>query len=257
MTRRPSIRRQIFETACDIALGRVPTRAEFTERVRSEETRMQATWDGSGETDYSFYSDPAYAWLLLNSWTVRSDTDVEVCLRSGLFSRPERVFDFHGGMGMSAVRIALEFPDATVFSHSEVPQHREWCAELARRFHCSDNVVQTDVIRPDCNVLLAQETLEHIKRPFDVLWDLLDVVRPTRYLDGTSFTLVSPGHHSAYEELVGYDHECRSVIEVVPRARAKRRLTTMLRARGFLPYWERLLDTKKPFNGHPNLWIGR
>jgi hypothetical protein len=230
--------KNIYAIASDIVLGKVPTKEEIV----AKEQEFQKVWDGSGQTDFSFYDHPDYMYLALNSWTVRSWSDVEYCVKHDLLLKPKRVFDYCGGIGMSACLLATVFPDAECVTHNIAPKQRDAASELARRLNLS-NVKVVDKIERDCDLLLAQETFEHIKDPFKGIQELLDVVKPKQYLDASTFGIVSPGHFDVYT-LEGRD---------VPRDNAKRPFNAILRANGFERYWK-LRGLKSPYNGHPALW---
>lgn len=238
--------RRIWETASEIVLGKVPTESEI---VRWEE-HFQRIWDGSGQTDFSFYDDPNYMYLALNSWQVQSAGDIEACIRNGLFGVVEdgsrfeirNAVDFCGGVGMTACLLATEYPSWRVVTHNIAPKQREAARELARRLDLP-NVHVTERITGNFDLVIAQETFEHFKDPFRELNELLDETQPIQYLDATHFGFSSPGHFDVF--LDGQ--------EEVPREKAKRRFNKLLRSRGFEQYWIRR-GCKAPFNGHPSLW---
>ena len=244
---------QILDTAIRICMRHlghdVPKKRELKGRVIATEERMSKLWYGSGCNDYSFYSDPDYLYLALNSWTVRSMGDLDEVIRLNLHGSPGTMLDFHGGIGMSAIRLAMALPGTLCLSHSAVPLHREICNELAREFKLKNAAAIEAPTK--AHLLLAQETFEHFRDPFAELRKLLDEVKPTRYLDGSSFGIDSPGHFPEYWD--GHDKDGKPV--VIPRKnRTRKRFNGILKERGFSPYWKRL-GVKHPYNGHPALWI--
>lgn len=231
----------IWEAAQKVTLGKLVPPQPLLEVVIDREQRFQDIWDLSGETDFSFYSHPDYVYLLLNSWRVRSCTDIELLLREGIIKDPRTVIDFHGGMGLTAMRLGMAFPDATVYSHSAVEQHRGWCREIAAELGLT-NVHPIDHLVP-ADLLIAQETMEHMKDPFKEVLEMMETVQPKQYLDGSSFSIPSPGHFSVYTNGVmdiGRDH-------------VKRRFYNYVRSFGFQEYWV-ARNLKKPFNSRPALF---
>lgn len=254
MTKSPKV--QILDAAIRICMRHlghdVPKKNELKARVVATEERMSKLWYGSDCTDFSFYSEPDYLYLALNSWTVRSMGDLDEVIRLNLHGDPKVVLDFHGGIGMSCIRLGMALPNAQCFSHSSVPLHREICTELAREFKLP-NVKATEKVElwGGADLLLAQETFEHFRDPFAELRKLLDEVGPCRYLDGSSFGIDSPGHFPEYWD--GHDKDGKPV--VIPRKnRTRKRFNGILKERGFSPYWKRL-GVKHPYNSHPFLWI--
>lgn len=229
----------IYAVGADILLGRIPTKEEIV----AKEAEFQAIWDGSGQTDYSFYGRDDYAFLALNSWTVRSWSDIEWGIKHGIIRAPKRVFDYCGGIGMSTALLAMEYPGSQVYTHNIAPKQCDAARELAKRLGLK-NMHVTDELAANCDLFLAQECFEHIKDPFTDVKRVMDIVKPKQYLDASSFTLISPGHHDVFT-----DGEVP-----VPRKKAKRLFNKLLRGRGYLPYWESRPDCKKPFNGHPAIW---
>jgi len=231
----------IWEAAQKVTLGKLIPPQPLLEVVIDREQRFQDIWDLSSETDFSFYSHPDYVYLLLNSWRVRSCTDIELLLREKIINEPKVVIDFHGGMGLTAMRLGMAFPDATVYSHSAVEQHRGWCRDIAAdlgltNVHPIDHLVQADL-------LIAQETMEHMKDPFKEILEMMETVQPKQYLDGSSFSIPSPGHFSVYSNggtEIGRDH-------------VKRRFYNYVRSFGFQEYWV-ARNLKKPFNSRPALF---
>jgi hypothetical protein len=231
----------IWEAAQKVTLGKLIPPQPLLEVVIDREQRFQDIWDLSGETDFSFYSHPDYVYLLLNSWRVRSCTDIELLLREKIINEPKVVIDFHGGMGLTAMRLGMAFPEATVYSHSAVEQHRGWCRDIAAELgltnvHPIDHLVQADL-------LIAQETMEHMKDPFKEVLEMMETVQPKQYLDGSSFSIPSPGHFSVYSNggmEIGRDH-------------VKRRFYNYVRSFGFQEYWV-ARNLKKPFNSRPALF---
>lgn len=251
MPREISPRRKIWEAAQTVALGGVVPNHELAGVVSDLEKSMMETWYGSGEVDMSFYSDPAYVYLLLNSWAVRSGQDVDFLIRQSLFVKPSKVIDFHGGMGLTAMRLAMEFPMATIISHSAVQQHRDWCRDIAKEL-CLPNVFPSEYLER-ADILVAQETLEHFKDPFTTLRGLLVTVTPRQYLDGSSFTIDSPGHYREYSDTVYAEDRVSTLTVPVKRKQAKRRLNKLLADEGFMVYWKNR-GCKMPFNGRPALY---
>ena len=231
----------IWEAAQKVTLGKLIPPQPLLEVVIDREQRFQDIWDLSGEMDFSFYSHPDYVYLLLNSWRVRSCTDIELLLREKIINEPKVVIDFHGGMGLTAMRLGMAFPEATVYSHSAVEQHRGWCRDIAAELgltnvHPIDHLVQADL-------LIAQETMEHMKDPFKEVLEMMETVQPKQYLDGSSFSIPSPGHFSVYSNgglEIGRDH-------------VKRRFYNYVRSFGFQEYWV-ARNLKKPFNSRPALF---
>lgn len=231
----------IWEAAQRVTLGKIVPSASLLEVVIDREQRFQDIWDLSGESDFSFYSHPDYVYLLLNSWRVRSCTDIELLLREGIIDRPDTILDFHGGMGLTAMRLGMAFPEATVYSHSAVEQHRGWCRDIAAELGLT-NVHPIDHLVP-ADLLIAQETMEHMKDPFKEILEMMQVVQPKQYLDGSSFSIPSPGHFSVYTNgmvEIGRDH-------------VKRRFYNYVRSFGFQEYWT-ARNLKKPFNSRPALF---
>jgi hypothetical protein len=148
----------IWEAAQKVTLGKLVPPQPLLEVVIDREQRFQDIWDLSGEVDFSFYSHPDYVYLLLNSWRVRSCTDIELLLREKIINEPKVVIDFHGGMGLTAMRLGMAFPDATVYSHSAVEQHRGWCRDIAADLGLT-NVHPIDHLVP-ADLLIAQETMD-------------------------------------------------------------------------------------------------
>lgn len=253
MARELTPRRRIWEAAQRVTLGKILPKDELAAIVLQHETEMSKVWYGSGEKDFSFYSDPNYVYLLLNSWSVRSGQDTDFLLRNGLFvPDPDAIFDFHGGMGLTAMRLAMAYPKATVISHSAVQQHRDWCRDIAKELGLSNVVAVDELVKAD--ILIAQETMEHFQWPFTEMTRMLDSVRPRQYLDGTSFSIDSPGHFTTFLDLNVTEDGAEEV--AVPKKSAKRRLFKLLKSRGFQLYWERRPEHKKPFNGRPALFDG-
>ena len=147
----------IWEAAQKITLGKLVPPSPLLEVVIDREQRFQDIWDLSGEIDFSFYSHPDYVYLLLNSWRVRSCTDIELLLREKIINEPRTVIDFHGGMGLTAMRLGMAFPEATVYSHSAVEQHRGWCRDIAAELGLT-NVHPIEHLLP-ADLLIAQEAL--------------------------------------------------------------------------------------------------
>ena len=231
----------IWEAAQKVTLGKLVPPQPLLEVVIDREQRFQDVWDLSGETDFSFYSHPDYVYLLLNSWRVRSCTDIELLLREKIINEPKVVIDFHGGMGLTAMRLGMAFPDATVYSHSAVEQHRGWCRDIAAELGLT-NVHPIDHLVP-ADLLIAQETMEHMKDPFKEVLEMMQTVQPKQYLDGSSFSIPSPGHFSVYtngDVEIGRDH-------------VKRRFYNYVRSFGFQEYWV-ARNLKKPFNSRPALF---
>jgi hypothetical protein len=231
----------IWEAGQKVTLGKLVPPAPLLEVVIDREQRFQDIWDLSGEVDFSFYSHPDYVYLLLNSWRVRSCTDIELLLREKIINEPKVVIDFHGGMGLTAMRLGMAFPDATVYSHSAVEQHRGWCRDIAADLGLT-NVHPIDHLVP-ADLLIAQETMEHMKDPFKEILEMMETVQPKQYLDGSSFSIPSPGHFSVYTNGgvdVGRDH-------------VKRRFYSYVRSFGFQEYWV-ARNLKKPFNSRPALF---
>jgi len=231
----------IWEAGQKVTLGKLVPPAPLLEVVIDREQRFQDIWDLSGEVDFSFYSHPDYVYLLLNSWRVRSCTDIELLLREKIIDEPKVVIDFHGGMGLTAMRLGMAFPDATVYSHSAVEQHRGWCRDIAADLGLT-NVHPIDHLVP-ADLLIAQETMEHMKDPFKEILEMMETVQPKQYLDGSSFSIPSPGHFSVYTNGgvdVGRDH-------------VKRRFYSYVRSFGFQEYWV-ARNLKKPFNSRPALF---
>jgi hypothetical protein len=231
----------IWEAGQKVTLGKLVPPGPLLEVVIDREQRFQDIWDLSGEVDFSFYSHPDYVYLLLNSWRVRSCTDIELLLREKIINEPKVVIDFHGGMGLTAMRLGMAFPDATVYSHSAVEQHRGWCRDIAAELGLT-NVHPIDHLVP-ADLLIAQETMEHIKDPFKEVLEMMETVQPKQYLDGSSFSIPSPGHFSVYTNGtvdLGRDH-------------VKRRFYNYVRSFGFQEYWV-ARNLKKPFNSRPALF---
>ena len=231
----------IWEAAQKVTLGKLVPPQPLLEVVIDREQRFQDIWDLSGESDFSFYSHPDYVYLLLNSWRVRSCTDIELLLREKIINEPKTVIDFHGGMGLTAMRLGMAFPEATVYSHSAVEQHRGWCRDIAADLGLT-NVHPIDHLVP-ADLLIAQETMEHMKDPFKEVLEMMETVQPKQYLDGSSFSIPSPGHFSVYTNGtvdIGRDH-------------VKRRFYNYVRSFGFQEYWV-ARNLKKPFNSRPALF---
>ena len=231
----------IWEAAQKITLGKLVPPSPLLEVVIDREQRFQDIWDLSGEIDFSFYSHPDYVYLLLNSWRVRSCTDIELLLREKIINEPRTVIDFHGGMGLTAMRLGMAFPEATVYSHSAVEQHRGWCRDIAAELGLT-NVHPIEHLLP-ADLLIAQETMEHMKDPFKEILEMMEIVQPRQYLDGSSFSIPSPGHFSVYKNgglEIGRDH-------------VKRRFYNYVRSFGFQEYWV-ARNLKKPFNSRPALF---
>ena len=241
--RTKSLRRRIYETACELVLGRMPK-----DEYLAVEDLFNARWYGSGQTDFMFYSDPDYKYLLLHSWVVASQYDIEKCVTLKLLRDPKTVLDFHGGIGMTACYLAASLPEALVMSHTAVQWHWETTVLLADALGLKNvAAIRRDSAKdlPKADLLIAQETLEHFKDPFSEMRTLLETVQPSQYLDGSSFTFDSPGHFNPF-----YDDGV-----VVPRESAKRRLNGILRDAGYVRPWEDpKTGVKKLFNGRPALW---
>lgn len=248
MSKSPKV--QILDAAIEICMGRlgrpIPSKQELKAKVLETEERMGKTWYGSNCTDFSFYNEPDYLWLALNSWTVRSMGDLDEVIKMRLHGEPTSALDFHGGIGMTTVRLAMAIPDCTCYHHAVVEDHRKICLELAEKFGLKNVRVVADPSElSGVDFVSAQEVFEHFRDPFKELNTLLDGLKPRRYLDGSSFGIDSPGHFPVY-----YDGE-----EPVNRKNKTRaRFNGILKARGFSPYWKRL-GVKHPYNSHPYLWI--
>jgi hypothetical protein len=241
----PTPRRRIWEAAQRISLGRTYTKKELDALIDPVEARMTAQWYDSDETDFSFYSEPDYIYILLRSWETSSAGNCDFLIRNGLFLPDMKsAFDYHGGMGLTALRLAMAYPHVQFYSHTVVPQHAEWCSRLAEELDVR-NVEAIDRLVPS-DVLIAQETLEHLQNPWEEMDELLRVVQPRQYLDGSSFGVDNPGHFR------NYVHRG----EVIPRAKARQFLTRYLHENGFDPYWKRREGYKHPYNGRPALYDG-
>lgn len=235
-------RRLIWQTAQKVVLGEVLPNKDLAKKIAEIEERMHKQWYDSNETDFSFYSEQDYLTLLFGSWDVRSAQDTDFLIKNDLFKNPKTIFDFHGGLGFTAMRLAMQFPDATVYSHSVVEEHRKSCEKISKELGLT-NVIATDKLQK-ADLLIAQETMEHIKDPFAEMNMLLDTVKPEQYLDGTSFTIDSPGHFTTY--LNG--------TASIPKNSAKRHLFNVLRSRGYEVYWKVRVGHKQPFNCRPALF---
>lgn len=250
MSKSPKV--QILDAAIEICMARlgqpIPSKKELKAKVAEVEERMGKTWYGSSCTDFSFYNEPEYLWLALNSWTVRSMGDLDEVISKKLHGDPITSFDFHGGIGMTTIRLAMAIPDCTCYHHAVVEDHRKICLELADKFGLKNVRAVADpseVPSGRADLLTAQEVFEHFRDPFAELKSLLEKIKPRRYLDGSSFGIDSPGHFPTY-----YDGE-----EPVNRKnKTKSRFNGILKSRGFSPYWKRL-GVKHPYNSHPCLWI--
>ncbi len=248
-----SPKREIFRVATQVCAEHLgipfPSKQDLKKKITETEERMSKLWYGSGCTDFSFYSDPEYLYLALNSWTVRSMGDLDEVIRMKLHGNPAVMLDFHGGIGMSAIRLAMELPETLCITHSAVPLHREIANSIAKHFKLK-RFVATDAVVP-CDLLLAQETFEHFRDPFAELRKLLDETKPMRYLDGSSFGIDSPGHFPEYWD----GHEKAGDPEIIPRKmKTRKRFNSILKDRGYSPYWKRM-GVKNPYNSHPYLWF--
>lgn len=246
-----SKKNDIFKMAVEVCMNRlgrpVPSKSELKRKVIQTEEDMSKLWYGSDCKDFSFYSDPEYLYLALNSWTVRSMGDLDEVIRLKLTGPDPKVFlDFHGGIGMTSIRLAMDFPGARCIAHIGVQEHREVAMEIAKRFGLSNVEVTDDPWAvKEVDMLSAQEVFEHFRDPFAEVKHLFDETNPKRYLDGSSFGIDSPGHFPFYKD----------GDEVVPRKnRTRGRFNRLIRDRGFTPYWKRL-GVKHPYNSHPYLWI--
>lgn len=238
MPRPKSFRRRVYEAAAQLTVGRVPK-----DEWKAIEERMNEQWYGSGQTDFSFYSHPDYRYLLLHSWIVASQYDVERVTRMELLRSPKVILDFHGGIGMSAAYLAHFYPEARVYSHSEVGWHRDLCAKLAEALGLDNMFPTAELLKAD--VVLAQETMEHFRDPIQTLFELYQGTHFSQYLDGSSFTFDSPGHFNPF--FFG--------TEEVPRKMMKRKFNAFLHGMGFVRPWEDpLTGIGKQFNGRPALW---
>lgn len=147
---------------------------------------MDRAWEstdaGYAETDKEalskFYASPVW---LLNGIFTEYDTeskhhrdDMANWLAERAF---DLIFDYGGGYGSLARKIAARCPDTQV--HVVEPFPRKLALALSEDF---PNLRFVPTMSGNADCIIAQDVLEHISDPLDVFWQLLDHVKVGGYV---------------------------------------------------------------------------
>lgn len=233
--------KELFELGSRIAVGHVVTQEE----ISSAGEELKKIWFDSNCTDFSIYDDIRYSVDMLFCWRDFSSKQTTMVIKY-LNKRniiPNTFLDFHGGLGLSGVQLALAFPDSVIMTHTVVSEHRRVALELKEQLSL-DNLYVIKDLQPG-EVCLAQETFEHFKDPYVELRGLLNTVNPKYFLNQSSFTIDAPGHFRQY-----YNGET----PMKNRKGASKAFNDLLRTNNY-EFWWKLEDVKSPYNGHPRLWV--
>lgn len=147
--------------------------------------------------------------------------------------KPASFIDYHGGLGLTAAQLAMGQPDARVMFHTAVVHHGDIARAVFKKLGLK-NVCVVDEIEP-AEVLVAQETMEHFSDPCLEIRRIIDIVKPERYLDGSSFTIDACGH---------FRHN----------KKVSKPFNATLRELGYETYWN-VEGINSPFNAKPAVWV--
>lgn len=151
-------------------------------------------WRGRMKFDESkLYGDDRYAWSCLNCYAGWTRTSARFASNWFAQRRPRSVFDLFGGIGLAAIRFALDHPKVDVACHITVDLHREVARELIK--FSGAKVKLTKTIHT-AEAVTAFEAFEHVREPLPLLRKVTKGAR--LYVDASSFTVRAAGHFDDY-----------------------------------------------------------
>ena len=194
--------------------------------------------------DYSVYDDPDYIHITqacFKGWSKANTLNIIKFFKT-INHTPSSVLDVFGGIGLTSILLAKAFPETQIFYHNTDPAQTQICRELCLKFGISN--VQCVSELKQAEVVVALEAMEHILEPIKFIEPILKDA--TFYIDGSSFTIDSIGHHPKYV------HEDK----VYDNADFKRVYFKWVKTLGLLSSFakDRFIH-KRFYNGRPNVFV--
>ena len=215
--------------------------------------RVENAWYSAlkrGEIDWSIYDDNEYPAELWACWLIYSRKYLRSLLNpnglkkgASVYDRLEgvqSVVDLGCGLGYTTAALKQMYPEARVFgTNIEGTGQFEFCKGMASD-HGFAIVADPTSIEGGIDLVFASEYFEHIERPIEHLFSILDSQHPRYLVIANAFNARAPGHFSVYGH--GADSE-------IPNTQIGKLFTAALRSRGF-----EKLNTKL-WNNRPQIWV--